>query len=180
VAAKACAAPAVDESDNAPITNVSFDDAQLFVAWLSQETRKNFRLPTEAEWEYAARGGTRTKYWWGNDIQPAMVNCKGCSSEQTPRPAANVEEFKPNPFGLHDMGGNVAQWVSDCWHKNYQGAVADGSAWMGDANRCVFHVIRSGSWRNSPNDVRPSSRDYYDGRIRYPTHGFRVARSLQQ
>ena len=180
VAAKACPAPAVDESDNAPITNVSFDDAQLFVAWLSQETRKNFRLPTEAEWEYAARGGTRTKYWWGNDIQPAMVNCKGCSSEQTPRPAANVEEFKPNPFGLHDMGGSVAQWVSDCWHKNYQGAVADGSAWMGDANRCVFHVIRSGSWRNSPNDVRPSSRDYYDGRIRYPTHGFRVARSLQQ
>jgi formylglycine-generating enzyme required for sulfatase activity len=179
VAAKACPPLTADESDNAPITNVSFDDVQLFVAWLSQETRKSFRLPTESEWEYAARGGTRTKYWWGNDIQPAMVNCKGCSSEQTPRPAANVEEFKPNPFGLHDMGGNVAQWVSDCWHKNYQGAVADGSAWMGDANRCVFHVIRSGSWRNSPNDVRPSSRDYYDGRIRYPTHGFRVARSIQ-
>ena len=178
VAANACPPVATDENDNAPVTNVSFDDTQQFIAWLSQETQKNFRLPTEAEWEYAARGGTRTKYWWGNDIQPAMVNCKGCSSEQIVRPLADVEDFKPNPFGLHDMGGNVAQWVSDCWHKNYQGAVADGSVWGGDAGRCVFHVIRSGSWRNSPNDVRPSSRDYYDGRIRYPTHGFRVARSL--
>jgi len=177
VAAKACPDLATDENDDAPVTNVSFSDAQRFVAWLSRATQMNFRLPTEAEWEYAARGGTRTKYWWGDDVQPGMINCKGCNGDQTARQTAKVDDFKPNPFGLHDMGGNVAQWVSDCWHKNYQGAVADGSAWV-DHDYCVFHVIRSGSWRSAPNDVRPASREYYDGRIRYPAHGFRVARSL--
>jgi len=177
VAAKACPYVATEENEDAAVTNVSFNDAQRYIAWLSQETRMNFRLPTEAEWEYAARGGTRTKYWWGDDLQPGMINCKGCSGDQIARQTAKVEDFKPNPFGLYDMGGNVAQWVADCWHKNYQGAVADGSAWV-DSNSCVFHVIRSGSWRNAPKDVRSASRDFYDGRIRYPTHGFRVARSL--
>ncbi len=177
VAAKACSYVATEENEDAPVTNVSFNDAQQFVAWLAKETRMNFRLPTEAEWEYAARGGTRTKYWWGDDLQPGMVNCKGCNGDQNARQTSKVEDFKPNPFGLYDMGGNVAQWVADCWHKNYQGAVADGSAWV-DSGSCIFHVIRSGSWRNAPNDVRSASRDYYDGRIRYPMHGFRVARSL--
>jgi len=177
VVAKACAYVATDEDDDAPVTNVSFDDAQQFIAWLTQETGTNFRLPTEAEWEYAARGGTRTKYWWGDDVRPGIINCKKCNGDQNARQTAKVEDFKPNPFGLYDMGGNVAQWVSDCWHKNYQGAVADGSAWV-DPGSCILHVVRSGSWRNAPNDVRPASRDYYDGRIRYPMHGFRVARSL--
>jgi len=177
VAAKACPTVATEENEDAAVTNVSFNDAQRFIAWLSQETRTNFRLPTEAEWEYAARGGTRTKYWWGDDLQPGMINCKGCSGDQIARQTAKAEDFKPNPFGLYDMGGNVAQWVADCWHKNYQGAVADGSAWV-DSDSCIFHVIRSGSWRNAPKDVRSASRDFYDGRIRYPTHGFRVARSL--
>ena len=177
VAARACPYVGAEENEDAPVTNVSFNDAQQFVAWLSRETRMNFRLPTEAEWEYAARGGTRTKYWWGDDIQPGMVNCKGCNGDQNARQISKAEDSKTNPFGLYDMGGNVAQWVADCWHKNYQGAVADGSAWV-DANSCNFHVIRSGSWRNAPNDVRSASRDYYDGRIRYPMHGFRVARSL--
>jgi len=177
VTAKACSYLPTDEDGDAPVTNVSFNDAQQFVAWLSRETRMSFRLPTEAEWEYAARGGTRTKYWWGDDIEPGMVNCKGCNGDQNARPTAKLEDIKPNPFGLYDMGGGVAQWVSDCWHKNYQGAVADGSAWV-DADYCFFHVIRSGAWRNDPKYVRPASRDYYDGRIRYPTHGFRIARSL--
>jgi len=176
VAAKACPYVAAEENEDAPVTNVSFNDAQQFVNWLSRETRMNFRLPTEAEWEYAARGGTRTKYWWGDDVRPGMVNCKGCNGDQTARQISKVEDFKPNPFGLYDMGGNVAQWVADCWHKNYQGAGTDGSARVDSS--CNFHVIRSGSWRNAPNDVRSASRDYYDGRIRYPAHGFRVARSL--
>ena len=176
-AAKACSYLSADEDGDAPVTNVSFNDAQQFIAWLAQATQKKFRLPSEAEWEYAAHGGTRTKYWWGDDLQPGMVNCKGCNGDQNARQTAKVEDIKPNPFGLYDMGGGVAQWVSDCWHKNYQGAVADGSAWV-DADYCVFHVIRSGSWRNDPSDVRPASRSYYDGRIRYPMHGFRIARSL--
>jgi formylglycine-generating enzyme required for sulfatase activity len=177
VAAKACPSVTTDGSGDEPITNVSFNDAQQFIAWLSQETRLNFRLPTEAEWEYAARGGTRTKYWWGDDLQPGMINCRGCNGDQTARQTTKVDDFKLNPFGLHDMGGNVAQWVSDCWHKNYRGAVTDGSAWVTNES-CIFRVIRSGSWRNSANDARSASRDYYDSRIRYPMHGFRLARSL--
>jgi formylglycine-generating enzyme required for sulfatase activity len=176
-AAKACSYLSADEDGDAPVTNVSFNDAQQFIAWLSQATQKKFRLPSEAEWEYAAHGGTRTKYWWGDDIQPGMVNCKGCNGDQNARQTVKVEDIKPNPFGLYNMGGGVAQWVSDCWHKNYQGAVADGSAWV-DADYCLLHVIRSGAWRNDPKSVRPASRDYYDGRIRYPTHGFRISRSL--
>jgi formylglycine-generating enzyme required for sulfatase activity len=177
VTAKACSyLPTVEDGD-APITNVSFNDAQQFIAWLAETTRKKFRLPSEAEWEYAARGGTRTKYWWGDELAPGMINCRGCNGDQNARQTAKVEDIKPNPFGLYDMGGGVAQWVSDCWHKNYQGAVTDGSTWV-DADYCVFHVIRSGSWRNDPQYVRPASRDYYDGRIRYQAHGFRVARSL--
>jgi formylglycine-generating enzyme required for sulfatase activity len=175
VAAKACSYLPADEDGDAPVTNVSFNDAQQFIAWLNQAAQKKFRLPSEAEWEYAAHGGTRTKYWWGDDLQPGMVNCKGCNAEQTAR--LTVKDVKPNPFGLYDMGGGVAQWVSDCWHKNYQGAVVDGSAWL-DPDYCIFHGIRSGSWRNDPSDVRPASRSYYDARIRYPTHGFRIARSL--
>ena len=92
--------------------------------------QKPYRLPTEAEWEYAARGGTQTKFWWGDQFQPGMVNCKNCSDIATTEQPIKVGSFKPNPFGLYDMGGGVDQWVEDCWHKNYQGAPADGSAWL--------------------------------------------------
>ena len=88
---------------------------------------------------------------------------------------AKVGSFKPNPFGLHDMGGGVDQWVEDCWHKTYQGAPGDGSAWSG--GDCSAHVLRSGSWKNDLRYVRPSNRDGYDTNVRYPTHGFRVALS---
>jgi formylglycine-generating enzyme required for sulfatase activity len=176
VAAKACTySPAADASDDAPVTNVSWNDAQQFVAWLSQVTQKTFRLPSEAEWEYAARGGTATKFWWGDQLQAGMANCKGCGEPYNTTQPQKVGSFTPNPFGLHDMGGAVNQWVSDCWHKNYAGAPVDGSSWLdGD---CSSRVIRSGSWRNNPDYVRAASRDHYDTNVRYPTHGFRVALS---
>jgi formylglycine-generating enzyme required for sulfatase activity len=172
-AAKACTFVATD-GDDAPITNVSWSDARQFVGWLAGVTHKPYRLPTEAEWEYAARGGTQTKYWWGNELLPGMANCKGCTdvAEQPTR----VGSFKPNPFGLYDMGGAIDQWVEDCWHKNYGSAPTDGSAWM--ENDCGSHVIRSGSWKNDARYVRPANRDSYDTSVRYPTHGFRVALSL--
>jgi formylglycine-generating enzyme required for sulfatase activity/class 3 adenylate cyclase len=173
-AAKACAFVATGK-DDAPITNVSWTDAKQFVAWLAETTHKAYRLPSEAEWEYAARGGTQTKYWWGDQLQPDMANCKNCTNIMSPEQPLKVGSFKPNPFGLYDMGGGVDQWVEDCWHKNYQGAPADGSAWTdGD---CLSHVIRSGSWKNDAQYVRPSNRDNYDTNVRYPTHGFRVALS---
>jgi formylglycine-generating enzyme required for sulfatase activity/class 3 adenylate cyclase len=173
-AAKACAymAPGRDE---APITDVSWSDAKQFVAWLAGETRKRYRLPSEAEWEYAARGGTQTKYWWGDQFQSGMANCKNCTDVAALEQPMNVGSFKPNPFGLYDMGGGGDQWVEDCWHKNYQGAPLDGSPWVdGD---CVSHVIRSGSWKNAASYARPANRDHYDTVVRYPTHGFRIALS---
>ena len=174
VAAKACSY-VVTGKDDAPATNLSWDDAQEFVSWLSRTTQKKFRLPTEAEWEYAARAGTQTKFWWGDQFQPNMANCRGCGTAYDPAQPLNVGSFKPNPFGLHDMGGNVDQWVEDCWHKDYQGAPIDGSAWI-DRN-CSSRVIRSGSWKSDTNYMRPANRDRYDTGVRYPTHGFRIAAS---
>ena len=175
VAAKACDYTPAGQ-DDAPVTNLSWTDAQQFLKWLSSITQKPFRLPTEAEWEYAAHGGTKSKYWWGDQLQPNMANCKGCNDPYESAEPLKVGSFKPNPFGLYDMGGSIHQWVADCWHKNYQGAPADGSAWLEDD--CPSYVIRSGSWKNDPSYVRSSSRDHYDASVRYPTHGLRIARSL--
>jgi formylglycine-generating enzyme required for sulfatase activity len=172
-AAKACALTATGK-DDAPVTNVSWSDAKQYAAWLAGVTKKPYRLPTEAEWEYAARGGTQTKYWWGDDIQLGMANCKNCTDVASAEQPIRVGNFKANPFGLYDMGGGVDQWVEDCWHRNYQGAPTDGSAWV--ESNCGSHVIRSGSWKNDARYVRPSNRDAYDN-ARYPTHGLRVALS---
>jgi formylglycine-generating enzyme required for sulfatase activity/class 3 adenylate cyclase len=173
-AAKACAFMASGK-DDAPVANVSWTDAKQFVAWLSSATHKDYRLPSEAEWEYAARAGTQSRFWWGDELQPGMANCRNCTDIATAEQPVKVGSFKPNPFGLYDMGGSVDQWVEDCWHKSYHGAPADGSAWAeGD---CASHVIRSGSWKNDQRYVRPANRDSYDTNVRYPTHGFRVALS---
>ena len=171
-AAKACPFTATGK-DEAPVTNVSWSDAKQFVVWLAGLTHKPYRLPTEAEWEYAARGGTQTRYWWGDELQPGMANCKNCTGAGTAEQPIKIGSFKPNPFGLYDMGGGVDQWVEDCWHKNYLGAPSDGSPWL--ENDCGSHVIRSGSWKNDARYVRPANRDSYDTNVRYPTHGFRVA-----
>jgi formylglycine-generating enzyme required for sulfatase activity/class 3 adenylate cyclase len=174
-AAKACGFTATGK-DDAPVANVSWSDAKQYVAWLAETTRKPYRLPSEAEWEYAARGGTQTRYWWGDQFQPGMVNCKNCSDILITDQPVKVGSLKPNPFGLFDMGGGVDQWVEDCWHKNYQGAPADGSAWI--ENECPSRVIRSGSWRKDSSYARTANRGSYDTNVRYPTHGFRVALSL--
>jgi formylglycine-generating enzyme required for sulfatase activity/class 3 adenylate cyclase len=174
-AAKACGFTATGKED-APVANASWSDAKQYVAWLAETTRKPYRLPSEAEWEYAARGGTQTRYWWGDQFQPGMVNCRNCSDIPAVDQPVKVGSLKPNPFGLFDMGGGVDQWVEDCWHKTYQGAPADGSAWV--ENECPSHVIRSGSWRKDSNYARTSNRGSYDTNVRYPTHGFRVALSL--
>src|SRR5215471_14242135 len=169
VAANACANKATGK-DDAPVTNMSWGDTQKFIEWISRITQKKYRLPSEAEWEYAARGGMQTKYWWGDQHLPGMANCNGCNEAYDATQPTKVGSFKPNPFGLYDMGGGVDQWVTDCWHKNYQGAPVDGSPWL-DVD-CSSHVIRSGSWKNDPSYVRPASRDHYDTNVRYPTHGF--------
>jgi formylglycine-generating enzyme required for sulfatase activity/class 3 adenylate cyclase len=173
-AAKGCAFTATG-SDDAPITDVSWDDAKQYAAWLARASGKAYRLPSEAEWEYAARGGKPTKFWWGDQLQPGMANCKNCGDVAGAAQPIKVGSLKPNPFGLYDMGGGVNQWVEDCWHRNYQGAPSDGSAWL--ERDCSSRVMRSGSWRNDASAVRAASRDRYEPNVRYPTHGFRVALS---
>ena len=174
VAAKACDyAPTGD--DDTPVHNVNWNDTQQYIAWLSRVAQASYRLPTEAEWEYAARGGASTKYWWGDRLKAGLANCKDCGDNYDPSQPTKVASFAPNPFGIYDMAGGVAQWVSDCWHKDYKGAPRDGSAW--DASDCRERVLRGGSWRNDATYLRASSRHHYDSGVRYLAHGFRVARS---
>lgn len=174
-AASVCSAAKTEDDDDVPVSNVSWNDAMQYATWLSHATNRAYRLPTEAEWEFAARGGTQTKYWWGNQMVAGMAYCRGCGDPSfNPRHAIKVGSFPPNGFGVYDISGGVAEWVADCWHKDYAGAPRNGSSW--DAVDCQEHVLRGGSWMNDASYLRTSNRDKYDTNVRYPTHGFRIAR----
>ncbi|XEY16214.1 SUMF1/EgtB/PvdO family nonheme iron enzyme [Azospirillum sp. HJ39] len=162
-------------TDATPVHNLHWQDAQSYVGWLSRKTGQRYRLLSEAEWEYAARAGTGTPYWWGTEagIHADCDDCGGPHEHLTPAAAGS---YKPNPFGLHDMNGGVAEWVADCWNKNYQGAPADGSAWTQGA--CRKRVLRGGSWRDSLTVINGTVRNSYDIDVRYLANGFRVARDL--
>ena len=135
------------ERGSRPVIQVSWEDAQTYVSWLSRSTGENYRLPSESEWEYAARAGSTTQYNWGNDIGRNRANCDGCGSQWNQR-TAPVGSFAANAFGLHDMHGNVYEWVQDCWNLSYAGAPTDGRAWVhGD---CEIRVVRGGSWSQQP------------------------------
>jgi formylglycine-generating enzyme required for sulfatase activity len=174
VAAKVCSYEPTGD-DNLPVYNVSWADTQDYVAWLSKTTQAKYRLPSEAEWEYAARASTATKFWWGNSLLPNKAACKGCGTDANAAQPVKVGAFAPNPLGLHDMAGGIAQWVADCWVKDYQGAPRNGAA--RELPNCRQRVLRGGSWKNDSSYMRSSSRDYYDTGVRYLTHGFRVARA---
>ena len=158
-----------------PVTDVSWDDAKEFLAWLSKTTGKSYRLPTEAEWEYAARGGSTTPYWWGKDVGAGRAACAECGVSESGR-TMPVGSLRPNAFGLYDTAGNAAEWVEDCWNPSYRGAPNDGSAWTnGD---CSLRVLRGGSFADKAIAVRSSARFRYDEDVRYYANGFRVARDL--
>jgi formylglycine-generating enzyme required for sulfatase activity len=160
-----------------PVIYVSWDDAQGYAAWLSRMTGKTYRLLTEAEWEYAARAGTTTAYYWGDEVGKENANCNGCGSQWDNRQTSPVGSFKPNAFGLYDMAGNVFQWVQDCYHPNYDGAPPNGSAWTsGDCSSP--RVFRGGSWRYDPQGLRSAGRTWYASDLRGITGGFRVGRTL--
>jgi formylglycine-generating enzyme required for sulfatase activity len=159
-----------------PVINVSWLDAKAFVAWLSQKTGQTYRLPSEAEWEYAARAGTNTPFWWGRDVGSRQANCRECntgSGQQT----SPVGSYKPNPFGLYDTAGNAAEWVEDCWNDNYRAAPKDASAWT--AGQCRLRVLRGGAYDSQAKLVRSTARFRYDTDVRYSANGFRVVRELQ-
>lgn len=156
-----------------PVTDLDWDDAKSYVAWLSQKTGKTYRLPSESEWEYVARAGSTTTYPWGRTVDKDKANCLGCTSDPVKK-AIDTGSFPPNAFGVHDMAGNAAEWVEDCWSDNYRGAPADGSAWTKPV--CRERVLRGGSFNNDPRYLRSAARFKYDQNVRFYTNGFRVVR----
>lgn len=173
-----------------PAVCLNWNDAHAYIAWLNGKVRGlpsarpsrdgPYRLPSEAEWEYAARAGTSTPRWWGNAIGSGEANCNGCGSKWDGVLIAPAGSFGPNPFGLYDMLGNVWQWVEDCWNESYVGAPTDGSAWRtGD---CSKRVLRGGSWSNLPVYIRSAARSRADAGGKdfdYSSYaGIRVARTL--
>src|SRR5665213_538084 len=187
--------PGYAQTDRHPVVCVSFEDAQRYVQWLSRKTGKSYRLPTEAEWEYAARAGTTTARFWGDsrDLACDFANVADFTKvEELKLNKANKNEvfqcrdgyaytapvgsFRSNAFGLSDMLGNVWQWVEDCFHDNYSEAPSDGSAWT--SGECKYRVVRGGSWYSDPMDVRSAYRGWVapDGCL--GSGGFRVAETL--
>ena len=165
-----------------PVILVSQEDAKAYATWLSAETGKTYRLPSEAEWEYAARAGRTTRYSWGNKIGRNRANCDGCGSEWDNEQTSPVGSFEPNVFGLYDMHGNVWEWVADCYHEDYEGAPTDGSAWttncdnFSDGTRRA--VVRGGSWSDVPRDVRSAFRFRSTPSFRHGDVGFRLVQDL--
>ena len=169
------------KEEKQPLNSASWVDAQNYVKWLSRKTSKQYRLLTEAEWEYVARAGTTTQYWWGNSAQPkGIANCDGCGSTQDNRQTAIVSSFNANPFGLYNITGNVFEWVEDCYHENYNNAPVTGAAWSCDnvESYAVKRVLRGGGWSSPIEQVRSASRKKAYPVTQLNDYGIRVARSL--
>ena len=160
-----------------PAINVSPKDAEAYAEWLSRLTGAQYRLPSEAEWEYAARAGSETRYPWGNDVGRNRANCDGCGSGWDDAQSAPVGSFPPNAFGVHDTAGNVYEWVADCGGETYADAPSDGSARPADAS-CRMRMMRGGSWVSLPRALRSANRVRNPVGFRDINVGFRVARNL--
>ncbi len=171
--------PSCSAGPSDPAVNVSWNDAVAYAEWLSSETLKPYRLPSEAEWEYAARAGTITRYSWGSSIGVERANCSGCRSRanRDHRGTVTVGSFSANPWGLHDMHGNTWEWVSDCRLDNYEGAADDASART--AANCEQRVLRGGSWRVNPSLVRAAQRGWGDESLRLDDVGIRVVVEME-
>lgn len=182
--------PGFQQTGRQPVVCVSWNDAQAFVDWLNRDTNAGLRLPSEAEWEYAARGGANGRYPWGSSADEGCRFANG--ADQTPRPGATPESnsrmhcadghffsaevgsYEPNSWGLHDMIGNVWEWTADCWNPSYEGAPTDGAVWRtGD---CSKRVVRGGAWAHGPTGLRVSNRGGSGATDRYSGMGFRLAR----
>jgi formylglycine-generating enzyme required for sulfatase activity len=182
--------PGFRQDNTHPAVCINWSDAKAYADWLSRKTGKSYRLPTEAEWEYAARAGTTTARYWGENPDLACTYANvGDQAAKSIVPVADVHNcsdgyaytspagsFKPNAFGLYDMLGNAMQWTEDCHHENYDGAPADARAWAG--GDCKMRELRGGSWFDLPRFVRAANRGGFDAAKRASVIGFRVARTL--
>ena len=184
--------PGYPQEQSHPAACINWHDARAYVEWLSRKSGKPYRLPTEAEWEYAARAGSATARYWGDGPEHACtygnVWDRSAKNKVPVRSTSAIHDcddgfaytspvamFKPNSFGLYDMLGNVLQWTSDCLHHNYEGAPGDGSAWVG--GDCSYHVVRGGAWSSQPRVVRSAARNFIPAGIRNLVVGVRVVRS---
>ena len=176
--------PGIIQGKDDPAVCLSWNDAQAYVRWLSRETGERWRLPTEAEWEYAARAGTTTPFSTGPCITTRQANYDG-NTEYNKCGARTgvylgktqpVGSYPPNPWGLYDLHGNVWEWIEDCYHDSYKGAPTDGSAWTNGS--CPMRVLRGGSWFSDPWYLRSSYRNWVVPGNRASGYGFRVARTL--
>lgn len=184
--------PGYAQDDTHPVVCVSWEDASAYAGWLSRKTGKAYRLLTEAEWEYAARGGTTAARFWGSDGNMSCSHANGADiATQSQVPGAGdwaiancndryaytapAGSYRANAFGLHDMLGNVWEWTQDCWNGNYRGAPVDGSAWI--AGDCSQHAVRGGSWEDAPVGMRAAYRVGSPAVIRVYIRGFRVAKT---
>jgi formylglycine-generating enzyme required for sulfatase activity len=159
-----------------PIININHEVAKTYTAWLTKKTGRVYRLPTEAEWEYAARAGTTTDFPWGNEVGENRVNCRQCGSEWSGKGTAPVGSFPPNPFGLYDLNGNVWEWVEDCWNPDHAGAPKDARARLdGD---CTFRVMKGGSWYYFGRLARSPYRFKNHAHVKSYNIGLRVVREL--
>jgi formylglycine-generating enzyme required for sulfatase activity len=167
-----------------PTINVSWDDAKVYLAWLSRKTGKSYRLLSESEREYVTRANTNTPFWWGKSASTDQANYDGTQTYGAGAIGKNrqktvpVDTFPPNPWGLYQVHGNVWEWLEDCWNASYKGAPSDGSAWLtGD---CKQRNQRGGSWENAPKFMRSARRNTVPADFRGNIQGFRVARTLVQ
>src|SRR5690606_18319050 len=176
-----------------PVLHVSVRDAEAYAVWLSEQTGRHYRLPSEAEFEYALRAGNPGRYPWGNaGVPPADSGNFTGGNDVSPGGrtwnngfvgygdgywgVAPAGRFKPNAWGLHDMAGNVSEWVADCWHASYRRAPADGAAWYNPG--CRARVVRGGSWAGSPAQTRAAWRARMDSDVTSARVGFRVVRGI--
>jgi formylglycine-generating enzyme required for sulfatase activity len=170
---------------NRPVINVSWADATAYAVWLSEQTGQRYRLPSEAEWEYAARAGTPTPFSTGDCIHTDQVNYNGeydyadCGAKTGLYRGKTVPagSLRANPWGLHEVHGNVWEWVQDCWHPNYEGAPKDGTAWEAGGD-CALRVVRGGGWSGDPVYLRSAFRGRFSADGAIGNLGFRLARTL--
>lgn len=158
---------------NLAVMRVNYQDIQQFLLWLNNITKQNYRLPTEAEWEYAARAGSTTAYSWGDEIGSNNASCQGCNIGVNNNKINQIKNYPANAYGLFDMHGNVWEWTQDCWHSSYLGAPSNGEAW--EPNDCQRFVVRGGSGGNKPSELRSASRGVINLDQRLNSIGFRVA-----
>lgn len=179
-------------SDKLPVLNVSWNDANEYAEWLSQRTGKTYRLPSEAEFEYALRAGSQTRYWWGDGVPPSVLANVTGDGDRSPSKRswgrafkrysdgywgpAPIKNYPANPFGIFDIDGNLSEWVDDCWHDNYIRAPRSSSAWINPG--CERRVIRGGSWGSAPSQIRSAYRLGVSAETRSARVGFRVMREL--